>query len=104
MKKDSLFFTTAVLLAAPLVLMPLMLTPSGALAQSQAAQSGTGNGAASQVRCEPRDAKDTRPNDLRTALQQQRQKCDDTAESNAAGRHLSTQEKAQLREQLRQQR
>lgn len=98
MKKASPFFTAAVMCVAPLVLFPL-----GVLAQSQPPQNAAANVAA-QVRCEPRDPKDSRPNDLRTALQQQRQKCDDTADANAAGRHLSTQEKAQLREQLRQQR
>lgn len=79
------------------------LLPFGVLAQSQVAQGAAANSAV-QVRCEPRDPKDTRPSDLRTALQQQRQKCDDTSDTSAAGRHLSTQEKAQLREQLRQQR
>lgn len=80
---------------------PLSLWPLGAQAQSQSAQGSAAN-AAAQVRCEPRDPKDTRPNDLRTALQQQ--KCDDASNTSATGRHLTTQEKAQLREQLRQQR
>jgi hypothetical protein len=99
MKKAFPFFTAAVMLVTPLALLPL-----GVLAQSQAAQSATANAAQVQVRCEPRDPKDTRPNDLRAALQQQRQRCDDTPDTNASGRHLSPQEKAQLREQLRQQR
>ncbi len=78
--------------------------PLSALAQSQGAQNAPGNATGSQVRCEPRDPKDARPNDLRSALLQQRQRCDDTPDTSAAGRHLSPQEKAQLREQLRQQR
>lgn len=99
MKKAFPFLKTAVMLVTPLA-----LSPSGVLAQSQTAQSATATAAQAQVRCEPRDPRDTRTNDLRTALQQQRQKCDEASDMSAAGRHLSTQEKAQLREQLRQQR
>ncbi len=99
MKKAHPFYTVVIACSVPWV-----LWPAGALAQSQAAQNSPSNALSTQVKCEPRDPKDARSNDLRTALQQQRQKCDDASEANVAGRHLSTQEKAQLREQLRQQR
>ena len=101
MKKATPFFTPDRSFIAPLAV--LLFLPLGALAQSQVPQNAAANTAA-PAKCEPRDPKDNRPADLRTALQQQRQKCDDTADTNAVGRHLSTQEKAQLREQLRQQR
>ena len=99
MKKAPPFFATGTALVATLLLLPL-----NALAQNAGGQNSAANAATSPPKCEPRDPKDARPNDLRAALLQQRQKCDVTADAGPSGRHLSTQEKAQLREQLRQQR
>jgi hypothetical protein len=79
---------------------PWLLVSTGALAQAQpaAAANATAAGAA-QAKCDPRDAKD-----LRATLQQQRLKCDEATDASPPGRQLSVAEKAQLREQLRQQR